>query len=88
MKLIFKYQLPVQPGVISIPVMGSNAKCLSVALQFGEPVLWAEVEQAYSEQHTIKLDAVMTGQEPPENGRYIGTALYDQGRFVLHYYEL
>ena len=87
MKRILKYQLPVQPGALSIPVMGTAAKPLSVGLQFGEPVLWAEAEVASSQQHEIKIYAVMTGQEPPE-GRYLGTTLYDHGRFVLHYYEV
>lgn len=59
MKHIWKYNLPVQPGRLSIPVMGTQAKPLHVALQFNDPVLWAEVD---------------------------GTILFDQGRFVLHYY--
>lgn len=37
---------------------------------------------------TRKFNAVMTGFPLPENGRYLGTAMLDQGNFVVHVFEV
>lgn len=82
---VFKYQLPICPCVVTIE-MPEYADILCVKVQHGRATLWAEVEE---EEKVVQrtIHAIMTGQETPEDGDYIGTALLEGDSFVLHYFD-
>ena len=78
---IWKYTLLSGLNELSIPGL---VKVLSVAEQYQQVRLWCIVTpNAPSQIH--KFAAVMTGQTVPEGfDYYIGTALMQEGDFVLH----
>lgn len=68
---------------------------LSVQVQNNGPVLYAEASEVLdhpidinSELNIRTFVSVMTGQEIPENGIYIGTVMLSNGEFVVHIYEI
>jgi hypothetical protein len=85
MKTVYKYVLNATAIPIDVPV---GAEILTVAGQYDEACLWAIVDtDAATEQRWFM--AVGTGQEVPAgNVKYIGTCLFMDGAYVLHYFEL
>ena len=93
MKRIFKYPLPlvVKGGVAQwnsnieaeIP---AGAQILSVAIQFGAPVMWAKVDPE-AEKKTRSLFILATGAEVPDGVRFIGTLIFEDGGLVFHIFE-
>lgn len=53
-------------------------------------VIWGELRESIFplDDGTQYLMAIPTGATAPEFGEYIGTAMTDDGAFVLHVYEL
>ena len=82
-RTIWKFALPSQIGylVISMP---EGSVPLFVAIQDGEPHLWAEVEpdKPLTETHFWLAG---TGNPLPRSGQYIGS--WQDGRFVGHLYS-
>lgn len=61
-----------------------GARVLCVDTQDGDLCLWAEVDPEAPTRKAV-LFVVGTGQEPPDQGIYRGTA--QQGPYVWHIYE-
>jgi len=83
---IFKYVVPRELEFQHD--MPEGAKILTVALQHGEPRIWALVDFA-AEVKPRKFRVLMTG-EPIEGipGTYVGTYQLDDGFFVGHLFVL
>lgn len=81
---IYKFPAPINDEVaLSMPV---GAVVLSVALQAGEPVLWALVTPtAGYEQRRFHWRG--TGHPADGLGRFIGTVLMHGGVLVFHLFE-
>ena len=81
MRLIYKYPLANVPvWVINVPY---GARYLHFDFQLGQPTLWAEVDTDHDDV-TVQVRLVMTGQNPPNDCTYVGTAEHDG--IVLHCY--
>lgn len=84
MKKIWKYELYVGPDAVHD--MPAFSRILSVQMQDGKPVLWAEVNPR-EDRVTRKFRVYGTGQEIDDfGGHYVGT--FQDGPFVGHVYEL
>ena len=89
MRLIHKYELPLESGSIVIP---AGATLLSVQQQDEKPRVWVVVDPtARLVNRTIRclgtgLDATATEAAVPP-GEYIGTVQFHWGRLVLHYFD-
>ncbi len=89
MRTVWKYTLPERETVLEAP---SSAKILTVQNQRGTAVLWAEVNSDDGGPlEKRRIVAVPTGSRLPFNhinSTYIATVTFDDGAFVLHYYEV
>lgn len=82
MKRVYKY--PLQIGETTLP-LPSGAKVLSVAMQAGVLMLWAEVwPDNEAEQRTFTVHG--TGHPIPADGRRHIASVIDR-EFVWHVYE-
>tara|TARA_R110002020_G_scaffold193923_1_gene394506 strand:- start:4226 stop:4492 length:267 start_codon:yes stop_codon:yes gene_type:complete len=85
MKIIYKYEIPVGGGNIKMPYVST---ALSVGVQNGSLMLWAEVDPDSSDV-TSRFEVFGTGHDIPEDmgvsRRFIGTAFMDS--LVWHVYE-
>lgn len=86
MKTVWKFNLPRHPGVYDTP-MDASGKILCVAVQRGHPVVYAEVDAAALVVRR-RVQLVMTGEQVPRTGRYVGTLMLLNDTFVLHAYEV
>ena len=86
MKKIYKYELPVDGGIITIKQC--IIKILSIQEQNGIPVMWAIVDPDNEAVEPLEIVAIGTGWElPTELEDYLGTAQDEYG-YVWHYFAL
>lgn len=86
MEKIFKYELPVNGGIIAIKQC--IIKILSIQEQNGIPVMWAIVDPDSEAIEPLEITAIGTGWELPSGvDEYLGTA-QDEFGFVWHYFSL
>ena len=85
-RVIWKFQLFLAPGGQSIP-MPTGTDILSCGVQGNDNVvMWGACDP--TQPVTSRLFHVrMTGQDAPENARFIGTCLVEGGAYVLHVFE-
>lgn len=85
---IWKYPLQVVgEQLIHLP---KGAKVLTVQVQYGEPQIWAQVEDERAATEPRTFTTYSTGQSSPEGkdpGRYIGTYQFYDGAAVFHVFE-
>lgn len=74
--------VPVQE--INVP---ERAEMLTVHEQYGELCIWYKCDPR-NEMTKRRLACVGTGQDVPENSRYVGTGFFHGGRLVLHVFEV
>lgn len=86
MRKIYKYELPVDGGIITIKQC--IIKILSIQEQNGIPVMWAIVDPDNEKIEPLEIVAIGTGWELPTGLEdYLGTAQDGYG-FVWHYFSL
>ena len=80
---ILKYQF-VDCARIDIP---RDAVIRHVANQNGQLTVWAEVHDDTRPKPLVRLVAIVTGDSVPDGFAYIGTAMFNNGSFILHVYR-
>ena len=86
MRKIYKYELPVDGGIITIKQC--IIKILSIQEQNGIPVMWAIVDPDNEKIEPLEIVAIGTGWELPTGlDDYLGT-VQDGCGFVWHYFSL
>lgn len=86
MRKIYKYELPVDGGIITIKQC--IIKILSIQEQNGKPMMWAIVDPDNEVVEPLEITAIGTGQVLPTGlDEYLGTAQDGYG-FVWHYFSL
>jgi hypothetical protein len=86
MRKIYKYELPVDGGIITIKQC--IIKILSIQEQNGIPMMWAIVDPDNETIEPVEIVAIGTGWELPTGlDNYLGTAQDEYG-FVWHYFSL
>ena len=86
MRKIYKYELPVNGGIIAIKQC--IIKILSIQEQNGIPMMWAIVDPDNEAVEPLEITAIGTGWELPSGAdEYLGTA-QDEFGFVWHYFSL
>jgi hypothetical protein len=78
MSVIWKFA--ISPGLNTLP---QATRVLSIGLQKGKAMAWAEADQEHSGR--VILDLVSTGGSVPY-GRFVGTLIDLDGWFVGHAY--
>jgi hypothetical protein len=84
-RTVYKYKL--SPAETELP---SNANPVHVALQNGEPHVWAEIYPELAgqgKQGKLVIVAVPTGGDVPRYATYIGTLHLALGTMVFHFYS-
>jgi|APFre7841882590_1041340.scaffolds.fasta_scaffold129104_2 hypothetical protein len=92
MRKIWKYVLEMKAAIQEI-MMPKGARILHFDNQRREPCIWVEVDDtAFLEIKEVREFTIAgTGHPipiPAERLIYIGTALFDNGEFVWHLYEV
>ena len=83
MQLILKYTLlHYLPETIRIP---GYAGFLCIEVQNNSAVLYIKSDTRFPEKE-VTIVPVLTGQEVDIAAAYLGTAMLDEGRFVVHYF--
>ena len=86
MRKIYKYELPVDGGIITIKQC--IIKILSIQEQNGKPMMWAIVDPDNEVVEPLEITAIGTGQVLPTGlDEYLGTAQDGYG-FVWHYFTI
>lgn len=86
MRKIYKYELPVDGGIITIKQC--IIKILSIQEQNGKPMMWAIVDPDNEVVEPLEITAIGTGWVLPTGlDEYLGTAQDGYG-FVWHYFSL
>lgn len=86
MRKIYKYELPVDGGIITIKQC--IIKILSIQEQNGIPMMWAIVDPDNEVVEPLEIVAIGTGWELPTGlDDYLGTAQDEYG-YVWHYFSL
>ena len=86
MRKIYKYELPVDGGIITIKQC--IIKILSIQEQNGKPMMWAIVDPDNEAVEPLEITAIGTGWALPTGlDEYLGTAQDEYG-FVWHYFSL
>lgn len=86
MRKIYKYELPVDGGIITIKQC--IIKILSIQEQNGKPMMWAIVDPDNEVVEPLEITAIGTGWTLPTGlDEYLGTAQDGYG-FVWHYFTL
>ena len=88
--MIYKYDLgiPYQigQGYFQLPIPRAKVKkVLDIQMQGSNAVLWAEIEQDYSDSY-LDIAVVWTGYEEPEDIPYFKTIQEPSTGLVYHYY--
>ena len=88
--MIYKYDLgiPYQKGqgYFKLPIPRAQVKkILDIQMQGSNAVLWAEVEQDYSDSY-LDIVIVWTGYEEPKGIPYFKTIQESSTGLVYHYY--
>ena len=86
MRKIYKYELPVDGGIITIKQC--IIKILSIQEQNDKPMMWAIVDPDNEVIEPLEIVAIGTGWELPTGlDDYLGT-MQDEYGFVWHYFSL
>lgn len=85
MRKIHKYQLKNADEVVSFP-FGSNI--LTVHQQHNEVYVWADVDSREPVRENRRFALRMTGESVPTDGTYLGTVHLNDGRHVIHVFEV
>ena len=86
MRKIYKYELPVDGGIITIK--HCIIKILNIQEQNGIPMMWAIADPDNEVIEPLEIVAIGTGWELPTGlDDYLGTAQDEYG-FVWHYFSL
>lgn len=86
MRKIYKYELPVDGGIITIKQC--IIKILNIQEQNGIPMMWAIVDPDNEVVEPLEIVAIGTGWELPTGlDDYLGT-VQDEWGFVWHYFSL
>ena len=86
MRKIYKYELPVDGGIITIKQC--IIKILSIQEQNGKPMMWAIVDPDNEVIDPMEITAIGTGWTLPTGlDEYLGTAQDGYG-FVWHYFTV
>jgi hypothetical protein len=81
---VYKYMLPAAPGLHTVE-MPPTAEIIAVREQFNSIAIWARV-LADSDKFPRGFRVIETGKEAPES-KYQGTAIFADGRYVLHVFD-
>lgn len=81
--LIWKSKID-DDGTCELPM---DARLLCVNSQYSRPHVWYETSGIHPTKQTKRILAVSTGGVAPEYGHYLGTILFMNGTYVLHYYD-
>lgn len=84
MKRIFKYPLP-HGGYVDLMVQ-EGSQPIAAKEQHGQPVLYAEVPEAFRPGETLRVHVVLTGSPVPVNACYVDTVMLGGGGYVVHVY--
>lgn len=89
MKLVYKYEVGSNVGSKTI-VLPKGAKILCAKAQSNTPHIWALVDTDPSVPSELReLLVVESGRMPvPPGNNYLGTCLLDDGRYVVHVFEI
>lgn len=82
---VYKFALELGLTTIQMPV---GAKILKVALQYGEPVLWAQAPNVFIGYEQRQIVVAGTGHLITTNVKYIDTVLMEDDQLVLHFFEV
>lgn len=84
---VWKQKLPAQPGVFEIEVP-SGAVLLSAREQYFSVVVYFQCDPAAAKtRRAVALVATGSAAPTSEEARFLGTAMFDGGRYVLHVFE-
>lgn len=82
MRVVFKYPLKnLSKNTLEIP---KYAKYLRVAMQNGNPFLWAEIDTDMPKVLRV-FQVCATGQPIPDGFLHVGS--FEDGMFIWHLYE-
>lgn len=85
MRTVYKYSL--SPALSNMPIeMPKGARVLYVAVQDGEPHVWAEVDTDASVER-VSFVVYGTGHEITGWAEYVGSFMLHGGRFVFHVWK-
>lgn len=86
MKTVYEYPLQISDEfIIGLP---KGAQILKVALQKGEPYLWALVDTE-AELESVYIRCAGTGHPiEQQNVEYLGSVIMYDDRFVVHYFRV
>lgn len=83
MKIVWKYELRFDDEQqISMP---EGAEILYFGNQSGTPCVWARVDS--NADKSLRQVSIRGTGHPNADGRYIGSALFDEGALVFHCFE-
>ena len=85
MRKVFKYQLENSTSVLTL---SKSAIIRKVALQYGNPTVWVEVEDS-EEKRMYEVRSFCTGEALPKDidtYTFLDTVLCSGGDIVLHFY--
>ena len=88
-KTIYKYELAVDAFTQTI-IMPKGAKILHFGNQNNALMIWAEVDPSWVEETRFFRVLATGANNYPEDQKlsYVGTALFYDGAFVWHLYEV
>lgn len=86
MKTVYKYPLQITDEFfLGLP---KGAQILRIALQNGQPFLWALVDQD-AELEAVQIRCAGTGHPIEETDiEYLGSVIMYDDRFVVHYFKV
>ena len=83
MRRIWKFALDIGNNRLVVP---KGSRLLSLAAQHNVPTIWVECTDTKLSD-IWEITGVVTGHEYEEiDGEFIGTAILDNGSFVVHYF--
>lgn len=93
MKVILKQSIPIlKTRYIVEFAMPRDAKVLSIANQNESLTVWYESDDRslfdIVQRKIVRFELVMTGQVCTLAGEFKGTLLFDNGKYVIHVYQL
>lgn len=71
--------------------MPQGSKIIAAQLQYDDPTIWYTVPniEGFAGKYTRRFQFFVTGfEEVPNDAVYINTFQFDEGRFVLHMFEV
>lgn len=89
--MIWKYKLEKYSPSAQAIEMPVGSTFLSAATQHGEIAMWFEVPEYEKQREERKFIPIGTGTQidiPVNERKFLGTALFLEGNFVLHIFEI